>query len=269
MSKLDARAFKRLIKKRSYVSIVIIVVAVALVWITTQSIGLIMLTLFLAGLFFLYQALSGKKMRRQFLISAAIFFVGMSGLWLAYPEDRVLWRGEIADLGSSFDKLANQVGESVSPSNQTESPSSGPDASSSTVKDGQLYQVNSVTDGDTIKVQVGSTVETIRFIGIDTPEVYGGVECYGREASGKMKQLVEGKRVRLEFDASQGDTDRYSRLLRFVFTEDGQNVGEVMLREGYAREYTYNKPYKYVDEFIQAEADAKEKQLGLWSPANC
>lgn len=268
MAKLDTRTFKRLIKKRSYLSVFIIVMAIAIVYVSTNSIGLVMLSLFLAGLFMLYQAFSGRKMRKQFLASAIISFAGLAGVWITYPEDRVVFKEEVASLEASFNKLVSQVSEAIDLPGETAT-SSDSSATNSTMQDGELYQVDSVTDGDTIKVQAGSKVETIRFIGIDTPEVYGGAECYGKEASSRMKQLAEGKRVRLEVDPSQGDIDRYNRLLRFVFTEDGQNIGEVMLREGYAREYTYNKPYRYLDEFIQAESDAKEQQLGLWSPNNC
>ena len=70
-------------------------------------------------------------------------------------------------------------------------------------------------DGDTIIIEEG---QKVCYIGIDTPEsVHPSkpVECFGKEASNKNKELVEGKRVRLETDVS--DTDRYGRLLRYVW----------------------------------------------------
>ena len=263
MKRINTNSFKRLVKKRSLSSIIIIALALGVVWFTTESVGLMMLAFFLAGLFLLYQAFSGKKLRRQFVSAALASLIVLGILWVAYPDDRVLWREEVVDLEGSLDRLVSSVKDGV---NQTGSDSA---EQSEATRSSDLYQVDSVTDGDTIRVVIDGQIEAIRLIGIDTPEVYGGVECFGREASSRMKELVEGGRVSLEMDPTQGDRDRYDRLLRFVFTEDGQNVGEVMLREGFAREYTYNKPYKYSDEFIQAEMNAKELELGLWSPENC
>ena len=74
-----------------------------------------------------------------------------------------------------------------------------------------------VIDGDTIEVEIDGTSYRVRYIGIDTPETVHPqkpVECFGKEASEKNRELVEGKRVRLEKDVS--DTDKYGRLLRYV-----------------------------------------------------
>jgi micrococcal nuclease len=135
-----------------------------------------------------------------------------------------------------------------------------------------LYSVSSVVDGDTIKVNIAGTVETIRLIGIDTPEVVDPrkpVQCFGVEASNKAKELLTGQSVRLETDPTQGERDIYGRLLRYVFLSDGTNFNKLMIQEGYAYEYTYNLPYKYQNEFKQAESYARENNLGLWSPDTC
>ena len=137
---------------------------------------------------------------------------------------------------------------------------------------GDLVDVVSVTDGDTIKVRIGSKTKTIRFIGIDTPETKDPrkpVQCFGQEASNKMKELVENKQVILEGDPSQGELDKYGRLLRFVFLPDGTNVNLKMISDGYAQEYTYNLPYKYQSEFKAAQRDADANNRGLWSPTTC
>ncbi len=131
----------------------------------------------------------------------------------------------------------------------------------------QLYEVVRVVDGDTIDVLLNDKVERLRLIGINTPETVDPskpVECFGREASEKAKQLLAGKKVALESEPSQGEQDKYGRLLRYVFFEDGTNFNLLMIQEGYAYEYTYDGPYKYQAEFKQAQREAEEDRAGLW-----
>lgn len=134
------------------------------------------------------------------------------------------------------------------------------------------FPVERVIDGDTIKVSTGSTSETIRFIGINTPEtVRPGepVECFGKEASEETKKLLTGKPIYLETDSSQDIYDKYGRLLAYVFLEDGTNINEELVRYGYAYEYTYYLPYKYQKLFKEAESDAQRNQRGLWGSDVC
>ncbi len=135
-----------------------------------------------------------------------------------------------------------------------------------------LYTVSSVIDGDTIQVLIDAKKETLRLIGIDTPETVDPrkpVQCFGKEASAKAKSLLSGKSVRLESDPTQGERDKYQRLLRYVFLEDGTNFNKLMISEGYAYEYTYNIPYKYQVEFKQAQRDAEAGKKGLWADNAC
>lgn len=135
-----------------------------------------------------------------------------------------------------------------------------------------LYSVVSVVDGDTIKVNMDGTTETLRLIGIDTPESVHPtkpVECFGIEASNRAKELLNGKKVKLEKDPSQGERDKYGRLLVYVIMEDGVNFNKKMIKDGYAYEYTYNTPYKYQAEFKQAQVDAKNNKRGLWADGAC
>ena len=136
-------------------------------------------------------------------------------------------------------------------------------------KEGVFYQVAGITDGDTLKIKIGNKTEKVRLIGIDTPETQKQKQCYGKEASSKMQSLAQSKKVRLEADTSQDERDKYGRLLRYVFLEDGTDVGRTLVSEGYAHEYTYNKPYKYTGEYKLAESDAKLRSLGFWAPASC
>ncbi|KKR06269.1 MAG: Micrococcal nuclease [candidate division WS6 bacterium GW2011_GWF2_39_15] len=136
------------------------------------------------------------------------------------------------------------------------------------IDENKFYEVTKVVDGDTIKV---SELGTLRMIGIDTPEIVDPrkpVECFGREASDKAKDLLLGKKVRLEVDNSQERIDRYDRLLVYVYTKDGLFFNQEMIRQGYAHEYTYSVPYKYQIDFRNAQRDAQENNRGLWG-AKC
>ncbi len=135
-----------------------------------------------------------------------------------------------------------------------------------------LSPVIRVIDGDTIIVEVDGVHEKIRLIGVDTPEVVDSrktVQCFGKEASEFTKNLLANARVRLEGDPSQGDRDRYGRLLRYVFLSDNTLVNKTIIAEGYGHEYTHRTPYLYQTEFKNAELSARENQKGLWSPRAC
>ncbi len=88
-----------------------------------------------------------------------------------------------------------------------------------------------------------------------------------REASDFNKGLVEGKKVRLEKDVSE--TDRYGRLLRFVYLEDGGFVNEVLVREGYAYVSAYGPDVVRKELFAEAEKDARKNRRGLWASDTC
>lgn len=136
-----------------------------------------------------------------------------------------------------------------------------------------LYRVISVSDGDTIKVLIDKKIETIRLIGVDTPETVDPrrpVQCYGKEASNFTKKTLSNQNVKLESDVLSGDRDKYKRLLRYVFLDDGQNFNQVLIEEGYGHEYTYKSmPYKYQEIFKKSEINARENSRGLWTPGAC
>lgn len=135
-----------------------------------------------------------------------------------------------------------------------------------------FYSVVRVIDGDTFEVIINDKKQKIRVIGINTPEINDPrktVECFGKEASEKAKKLLLGKKVRLEKDPTQEEIDKYGRLLRYVFFEDGTDFGLTMIKEGYAFEYTYNIPYKYQQQYKQAQKQAEENKKGLWSDDGC
>lgn len=130
-----------------------------------------------------------------------------------------------------------------------------------------------VVDGDTIKVSLNGKTETVRIVGINTPETVDPrkpVECLGKAASDRMKELVLGQSVTLETDPTQSDRDRYGRLLRFVFLSDGTDVGKEMLLEGLAQESLYShEPHRYRADYVAAEDQARLTEVGLWQPGVC
>lgn len=128
----------------------------------------------------------------------------------------------------------------------------------------KAFVVN-IVDGDTIDVQTPNTIEPerIRIIGINTPEKD---QCYFDEANEKAKELLLNKEITLENDPTQSEKDKYGRTLSHILIEN-HPYGEIMINEGFAKEYTYNKPYKYQDIFKEAQSHAEENDLGIWSTA--
>ncbi len=145
-------------------------------------------------------------------------------------------------------------------------------ACSSDKEPGDFYDVTKVTDGDTIHVLEKGKDETIRIIGINSPETVDPrreVECFGREASNEAKRLLAGHEVRLEDDPTQSDRDRYGRELRYVYLEDGTDFGLKMIQNGYAYEATYDGKYQHQKEYKDAQKEAERKKVGLWSDSTC
>lgn len=137
----------------------------------------------------------------------------------------------------------------------------------------QKAKVLVVVDGDTVEVEIDGKSERIRMIGVDTPEVVDPrkpVQCFGKEASAFTKTALSGAFVWLESDSTQGDRDKYGRLLRYVWTDQGKtDFNKKLIAEGYAHEYTYNVPYIYRDEYLKAEKNAESRYLGLWDSSVC
>jgi len=155
-------------------------------------------------------------------------------------------------------------------SNQGQIKSFSTNQNQTSVQNIDQFLVKRVIDGDTIEIENG---QKIRYIGIDTPETVHPdkpVQCFGREASLKNKELVEGKSVRLEKDVSE--TDKYGRLLLYVYlvnekSEPSIFINDYLVRQGYAHSSSYPPDVKYQERFRQAEAEARQNNRGLW--ANC
>lgn len=131
-----------------------------------------------------------------------------------------------------------------------------------------LAKVVKVVDGDTIKLESG---ETVRYLGMDAPEIYEfdnkgnrwvkRDNCYSEEAMNRNKELVNGKTVRLGRDIS--DKDRYGRLLRYVWI-DTDMVNMELVRGGFATAITVPPDTKYEKQIFEVEKEAKEEGRGLW-----
>ncbi len=137
-------------------------------------------------------------------------------------------------------------------------------ATSSTVRE-QAF-IKRVIDGDTIELTDG---RKLRYIGINAPESVDPrrpIACFGKEAYEYNKKLVEGKEVEIEKDVS--DTDKYGRLLRYVYVgETGEEkifINEKLVRDGYASVSTYPPDIKFQKLFLEAEKAAREAKRGLW-----
>ncbi len=134
--------------------------------------------------------------------------------------------------------------------------------------------VTRVVDGDTIVVGIGGQEYKLRYIGVDTPETVDPrrpVGCFGKEASARNKELVEGQGVGLEKDVSE--TDEFGRLLRYVWldpstgSEQAEMVNARLVEEGYAQAATYPPDVKHAALFASLQAQARAAGRGLWGPA--
>jgi micrococcal nuclease len=130
--------------------------------------------------------------------------------------------------------------------------------------------VSRVIDGDTIDVTFDTPIEKlrqserIRFLGVDAPETVHpdkAIQQFGKEASEYTKMVLDKQPVYAAFDWDL--RDRHGRLLAYIYTEDGLCFNADLIRNGYARAYTYF-PFQFEDEFIELERLAKEYGLGLW-----
>ncbi|HEX5744558.1 MAG TPA: thermonuclease family protein [Candidatus Saccharimonadales bacterium] len=130
-----------------------------------------------------------------------------------------------------------------------------------------LYSVERFIDGDTIAVDMNGHVESVRFIGIDTPETHKPdtpVQCWGPEASAYTQALIGRSKVRLASDALSTNRDRYGRLLRYVYLPDGTLVNRELVLDGQAFYYPYF-PFGKSAVFGAAQEAAMAARKGIWS----
>ena len=183
----------------------------------------------------------------------------------------------MSDASSSADQSSSYGASSGGASTTSESvqanSSGAENGQGAGVGSGESYPVVSVVDGDTIKVRINGSKETIRLIGVDTPETKKPntpIQCFGKEATSHMQSLVQSKSVQLVSDPSQDERDKYGRLLRYVYvggsTTSGSsiNVALAQIAGGFGREYTYARPYQWRSQFVDAQSAARFAGRGLW-----
>lgn len=142
-----------------------------------------------------------------------------------------------------------------------------------------MAQVIRVVDGDTLKINLQGHEESVRLIGIDTPESRANAKAMrdsnrsgqdiativsqGKEATAFTRSRVKiGDLVRLETDVQP--RDRYQRLLAYVWLSDGTMLNEAIVRAGYAQPRTYPPNVRYQNLFLEAARDARRNGRGLW-----
>jgi len=147
----------------------------------------------------------------------------------------------------------------TSSDNPQVTPSTPPSQPASPISERTQARVVSVIDGDTIEVDIGGNPFRIRYIGIDTPEQ--GQTGYDVATLVNAK-LVSGRIVELEKDVSE--TDRYGRLLRYVWVKEGM-VNAILVESGFAQVATYPPDVKYQSGFLKLQREAEQARLGLWA----
>ena len=140
--------------------------------------------------------------------------------------------------------------------------SSGP---TSTEQPAGLDEVVRVVDGDTVELRDAGKS---RLIGVDTPEVFGGQECFGREASAFAERVLpQGLRVRVERDVEE--RDRYGRTLIYLRLPDGRSFNELLVTEGFAVVLTVPPNVRHAERFAELARRARARAAGLWSRGAC
>lgn len=133
---------------------------------------------------------------------------------------------------------------------------------------GGPYLVESVVDGDTIRISCNGTSTRVRLVGVNTPETVkedSPVECGGLEASDFLHSQLDGGQVFLSADSAQGERDKYDRLLAYVWTADGALVNQSIVELGHGEATGYGKDYAMSRTFEAAAEQARDKALGLWA----
>lgn len=152
------------------------------------------------------------------------------------------------------------------PAGSDDSSANLPGAPRRSLPECEWADVLSVSDGDTIRVELNGERERLRYVGIDAPELNaeaGQPEPFAREATEANEQLVGGERICLERDVS--DRDRFGRLLRYAWLEDGTLVNEALVLVGLAEAVEFRPDTKHHDSILSPAQDkAIAAERGIW-----
>jgi micrococcal nuclease len=125
--------------------------------------------------------------------------------------------------------------------------------------------VTRVVDGDTV---VLSGLGKVRLIGVDTPEVFGRAECFGRRASAFTEHVLAPRR-RVRYRLGTEERDRYDRALAYVWLPDGRLFNALLVERGYAQPLTIPPNDDYATRFVAAARMARRQGRGLWGIEGC
>ena len=223
--------------------------------------------------YLVYKRIAGPKLKYLLLVIITLFSLFANKAWIA----------SMTDSDQSDKKQTIQPTNLPTKKSETQIAETQPEASTAAkeikptpttiVTNKETAKVSRVIDGDTVAVVLNGKRKKVRIIGIDTPETVDtrkSIQCFGKKASAIAKQKLTGETVLLEIDPTQGEKDKYGRLLRYIWTNNGKiDFGKFMITAGYAYEYTYKLPYKYQQEYKQAEKEARETKKGLWADDAC
>ncbi len=132
------------------------------------------------------------------------------------------------------------------------------------------FYVDHVIDGDTVQIKTLTSRQSVRIIGIDTPELSGTTgkkECFADEATAHLKELIGSSSIETALDSQSRAVDRYGRLLRYVAV-DGKDIGAEMISDGYAYAYLAFA-FDRSEQYKALEQEARTAQRGLWASATC
>lgn len=126
-----------------------------------------------------------------------------------------------------------------------------------------------VVDGDTLVARVGGVDERVRLLGVDAPESVTPdrpVECFGPHAAREARRLMpRGARISLVADPTQGERDRYDRLLAEVTVAgDAETVNRKLVAGGFAEVFRGDGRARLLPSLRAAESAARGARRGLW-----
>lgn len=131
----------------------------------------------------------------------------------------------------------------------------------------ELVRVTWVADGDTFwawPMSGAGTAESVRIIGVNTPETYGTPQCWGAEASEFTQQVLDQRLLWLTFDSDCEDD--FGRTLAYVHLSDDFACfhQRLLLRGGFAQTMTFLKTSTYRETFAADQRWADDEEIGMW-----
>jgi micrococcal nuclease len=143
------------------------------------------------------------------------------------------------------------------------------------VQEHKIYRVQRVIDGDTFILNTG---DHVRLIGIDAPEMEDNAKlkrdieerhlsekseiAMGRRSYSFTKNLIAGKKIRIEFDKDK--YDEYKRALVYAYLTNGTFINAKIIEAGYAYVYSVKPNLKHLRQFERLYKRARENHRGLW-----